>query len=73
MECAKYGSPNLLCNTEAAKFTTIPSPTKWTLDSEAAYVHYCANETSNGAEFHHAPDVGETPLMGNMSSPSTRS
>ena len=72
-ECAKYGSPNFLCNTKATKFTTIPSATEWTLDSEAAYVHYCANETVDGVESHNTPDVGETPLMGDMSSPSTRS
>jgi len=67
-ECAKYGSPNFSCNTKATKFTTIPSPTEWTLDPEAAYVHYCANETVNGVEFHYTPDVGETPLVGDMSS-----
>ena len=50
-ECAKYGSPNFLCNTKATKFTTIRSPTEWTFDSEAAYVHYCAKETVNGVEF----------------------
>ena len=72
-ECAKYGSPNFLCNTKATKFTTIPSPTEWTLDYEAAYVHYCANETANGVEFHYTLGVGETPFMGDMSSPSTRS
>ena len=69
-ECAKYGSPNFLCNTKATKFTTIPSPTEWTLDSEAAYVHYCANETVNVVEFHCTPDVGKTPLVGDMSSTS---
>merc|ERR1712136_515600 len=67
-ECAKYGSPNFSCNTKATKFTTIPSPTEWTLDPEAAYVHGCANETVNGVEFHYTPDVGETPLVGDMSS-----
>ena len=72
-EFTKYGSPNFLCNTKATKFRTIPSPTEWTLDSEAAYVHNCANETVNGVEFHYTPNVGETPLMGDMSSPSTRS
>merc|ERR1712136_389856 len=65
---AKSGSPNFSCNTKATKFTTIPSPTEWTLDPEAAYVHYCANETVNGVEFHYTPDVGETPLVGDMSS-----
>ena len=37
------------------------------------YMYCCANETVNGMEFHCSPDVGETPLVGNMLSPSTRS
>ena len=31
-------------------------------------MHYCANETVNGVEFHYTPDVGKTALMGDMSS-----
>ena len=38
------------------------------MDSEAAYVHYCANETVNVVEFHYTPDVGKTPLVGGTSS-----
>ena len=56
------------CKKDGVNFCTesrnqhTPSPTEWTLDSEAAYVHYCANETMNGVEFHWTLDVGETPL-----------
>ena len=71
MDVIPYDVDNLLrvvqiflCNAKAPKFTTIPSPTEWTLDSEAAYVRYCANETVNVVELHYTPDVGKTPLVG---------
>merc|ERR1719350_1062424 len=50
-ECAKYGTGQAACNTKDTKFTTIPDKSEWKLDSEAAYVHYCQNETVNGVEF----------------------
>merc|ERR1719446_1482409 len=67
-ECAKYGTGQVACNTKASKFTTIPEKSEWKLDSEAAYVHYCANETVNGVEFSYTPDVGNVPLIADMSS-----
>merc|ERR1719272_1146285 len=57
-ECAKYGTPQAACNTKATKFTTIPDKADWKLDPEAAYVHYCDNETVNGVEFASTPDAG---------------
>merc|ERR1712072_1148199 len=38
------------------------------IDPEAAYVHYCMNETANGVEFKETPDVGGVPLVADMSS-----
>ena len=58
----------MACNTKPTKFTTIPSKSEWKLDPEAAYVHYCANETVNGVEFSYTPDVGDVPLVADMSS-----
>merc|ERR1719159_1690070 len=43
-ECQKYATAGAACNTKATKFTTIPKPSEWTLDPDAAYVHYCMNE-----------------------------
>jgi len=38
------------------------------LDREAAYVHYTANETIGGVEFHWTPETGDVPLACDMSS-----
>merc|ERR1719379_1431756 len=67
-ECGKYGTGQVACNTKATKFTTIPKKEEWKLDPEAAYVHYCMNETVNGVEFNYTPDVGSVPLVADMSS-----
>ncbi|CAK9043624.1 unnamed protein product [Durusdinium trenchii] len=67
-ECNKYGTGQLACNTKGTKFTTIPQKSEWKLDPEAAYVHYCANETVNGVEFSYTPDVDTVPLVADMSS-----
>ena len=67
-EGAKYCTSQLACNTKPSKFTTIPPKSEWKLDPEAAYVHYCANETVNGVEFSYTPDVGDVPLVVDMSS-----
>merc|ERR1711988_1251676 len=67
-ECNKYGTGQIACNTKSTKFTTIPAKSEWKLDPEAAYVHYCMNETVNGVEFSYTPDVGDVPLVADMSS-----
>lgn len=67
-EAEKYCTSQVALNTKATKFTTIPAKSEWKLDPEAAYVHYCANETVNGVEFSYTPDVGDVPLVSDMSS-----
>jgi phosphoserine aminotransferase len=67
-ECNKYGTGQIACNTKATKFTSIPKKEEWKLDPEAAYVHYCMNETVNGVEWSTTPDVGGVPLVADMSS-----
>eukprot|EP00747_Dinoflagellata_sp_TGD_P149258 gnl/TRDRNA2_/TRDRNA2_176997_c0_seq5.p1 gnl/TRDRNA2_/TRDRNA2_176997_c0~~gnl/TRDRNA2_/TRDRNA2_176997_c0_seq5.p1 ORF type:complete len:369 (-),score=103.92 gnl/TRDRNA2_/TRDRNA2_176997_c0_seq5:196-1302(-) len=67
-EAAKYCTAQASCNTKSSKFTTIPKKADWKLDSEAAYVHYCMNETVNGVEWAETPEVGDVPLVADMSS-----
>ena len=67
-EGKRYCNVNVAASSEADKFTSIPEPASWQLDSDAAYVHYTPNETIGGVEYHWIPDVGEVPLVADMSS-----
>ena len=53
---------------KASGFTTIPPRSTWTVDPEAAYLHYTSNETINGVEFQEVPDSAGLPLVCDMSS-----
>eukprot|EP00744_Colponema_vietnamica_P000982 GILI01001687.1.p1 GENE.GILI01001687.1~~GILI01001687.1.p1 ORF type:complete len:370 (-),score=137.30 GILI01001687.1:215-1324(-) len=57
-----------IVDTKSNKYTTIPEVSSWDISPESAYVHYCANETINGVEFHYTPEVGSSTLVADMSS-----
>ena len=67
-EARKYCNVNVAASSEEGKFTTIPPRETWKLSNDAAYVHLCTNETIDGVEFQYAPDVGDVPLVADMSS-----
>lgn len=67
-EADKYGVAHLVASSAAEKFNTIPLRSNWRLSDDAAYVHYCANETIGGVEFPDVPDVGGTTLVADISS-----
>ena len=67
-EAQKYGAVNLVASSAAEKFNTIPARSSWQLSNDAAYVLYCANETIGGVEFPDIPDVGDVPLVADISS-----
>lgn len=52
-------------DTEQGK--AIPELARWQLSDNAAYVHYCPNETVDGIALHQIPDV-KAPLVADMSS-----
>jgi len=56
------------CNTKSSKFTTIPDASEWKINPDAKFIHYCANETMNGVEWHTIPEVGDVPLVVDVSS-----
>lgn len=49
-------------------FTAIPDPATWQLSTDPVYLYYTSNETIGGLEFHYTPDVGEIPLVSDMTS-----
>lgn len=64
-EAKKYSTVNIAATGDNA---SIPAPSSWKLTPNAAYVHYCDNETIQGVEFKSAPDVGDALLIADMSS-----
>jgi hypothetical protein len=67
-EAKKYAKVNVAASSEADGFTSIPKRETWKLDPDAAYVHICSNETIGGVQYHFVPDVGNVPLIADMSS-----
>ncbi len=67
-EAKKYAAVNVAATSEATHFDRIPPRDTWQLDPNAAYVHICSNETIGGVEYHATPDVGDVPLVADMSS-----
>ncbi len=67
-EAKKYAAVNVAASAAESGYTSIPPRDSWRLDSHAAYVHICSNETIGGVEYHFTPDVGAVPLVADMSS-----
>ena len=67
-EARKFGTITVAASSEDAHYTYAPEQSRWQLDAQADYVHYCSNETIGGVEFHWTPQTGKVPLVVDMSS-----
>jgi phosphoserine aminotransferase len=67
-EAKRFCDVNIAATSEADKFTSVPEFAGWSLNKDAAYVHYTPNETIGGVEFPFIPDSGDIPLVADMSS-----
>jgi phosphoserine aminotransferase len=67
-EAAPYIDVRVAATSEAAHYLDLPPRASWTLNPNASYVHYTTNETIHGVEFHDVPNVGDVPLVADMSS-----
>jgi phosphoserine aminotransferase len=67
-EAAPYVKVNIAASSKGEQYLRLPPRASWQLDESAAYVHYTPNETIHGVEFHDIPDVGDVPLVADMSS-----
>lgn len=67
-EARRFGNINVAASAKAYDFFAIPGQNDWQLSKNAAYLHYCSNETIGGLQFDWVPDLGEVPLVCDMSS-----
>lgn len=67
-EAQRYADVHVVASAEETGFTHIPEVRNWTLNPEARYFHYTPNETIGGVEFQCVPEVGDVPLVADMSS-----
>ena len=66
-EAEKYGSVRLAFDGSGTRFDRIPSPEELRPGADAAYFHYCANNTVYGTEWSYVPETA-APLVCDMSS-----
>ncbi len=67
-EATSYLPVRVIASSEDARFTNIPRQETWAACEEAAYLYYTDNETVHGVEFSEVPEVGDVPLIADMSS-----
>ena len=67
-EAQKFGTADVAANLADGGFTRVPTQEELQLNPRAAYVHMTSNETIEGVEFKSEPEVGEVPLVADMSS-----
>jgi phosphoserine aminotransferase len=70
VEAKNFGNINVISIREEhgdGETSLLPN-TKWPLKSDAAYVHYCPNETVDGIEINYIPETDGVPLVADMSS-----
>ncbi|MCT4687203.1 3-phosphoserine/phosphohydroxythreonine transaminase [Vallitalea sp.] len=67
-EAKKYGEVNVAASSEDKTFTYIPELDKETFTKDADYFHITSNNTIYGTKFNELPDVGDVPIVADMSS-----
>ena len=72
-EASNYGEINIIDISDTKKpkgkrVTSVIEPSRWPLNPDAAYVHYCPNETVDGVEIFELPDTKGVPIVADMSS-----
>lgn len=71
-EAERFCQVNVIADPEVGagggQMMSIPEQKTWSLNSDAAYVYYTDNETISGVEFPSIPEVGDVPLVSDMTS-----
>lgn len=68
-EASHYGDINIINAIENIDGKqSVKHCCEWPISEDAAYVHYCPNETVDGIEIFEVPNIGDIPLVADMSS-----
>lgn len=67
-EAKLYGDVNVVASSEDENFSYVPDVDSLTFDADADYVYICQNETIYGTRYPKLPEVGDTPLVTDVSS-----
>jgi len=67
-EAAALGQARIVASTKEDGYRRVPRPEEIKLSDGPAYVHLTSNETIQGIQWHRFPDVGNRPLVADMSS-----
>lgn len=67
-EGKKLGDVRECFSSAASKHDHVPKQGELRVDPKAAYFHYTSNNTIYGTQFQYVPDVGDVPLVCDMSS-----
>ncbi len=68
-EAKKYCTPNILdVTTRQDGIRAVKPMSEWALSDNAAYVHYCPNETIDGIAIDEQPDFGDKIVVADLSS-----
>jgi phosphoserine aminotransferase len=67
-EGRREGEARIAWDGKATNYDRLPKSAELKLNSDAAYVHFTANETIQGVEFQSEPDLGKAPVVCDASS-----
>ncbi|NQY63404.1 MAG: 3-phosphoserine/phosphohydroxythreonine transaminase [Alteromonadaceae bacterium] len=72
-EASNFGEINIIDISDKDKpnkngETSVIEPSQWQLNPNAAYIHYCPNETVDGIEIFELPETNGVPIVVDMSS-----
>ena len=67
-EAQRFAEVAVVASSKEQSYREIPDFSSWQIPEQAKFLHYTPNETLHGVEFSWVPEVGETPLIADMSS-----
>lgn len=67
-EAKRFAEVDIAADAVGSDYRDVVPAAEWNLSPDAAYVHYTANETIGGVEFHETPRVESTLLVADMTS-----